>query len=233
MKIPKILHQIWIGPKKPPLKLMRTWKDKHPDYEYMLWDEKLLAKHFPDGLFNQSQYDAIPEINGKCDIARYEILNRFGGVYIDADSICIKHLDDWMLENDSFSCWENEARRPGLIAVGVLGSTKNNILMEMLIDAIHHLPYDTLTGLEAWVVVGPNLITELYNAAQYRALTIYPSWYFIPRHLYGTLHKLTELPYAFQLFGSSTGDTFFNYETSDEDQIIKDVEKLLKDSVSK
>ena len=28
-KIPKIIHQLWIGPKSPPTKLMDTWKNKH------------------------------------------------------------------------------------------------------------------------------------------------------------------------------------------------------------
>jgi len=37
MPIPKILHQIWIGPKPAPTNLMHSWKDKHPDFEYIYW----------------------------------------------------------------------------------------------------------------------------------------------------------------------------------------------------
>ena len=37
--IPKILHQIWIGPKAAPSNLMRSWKEKHPEFEYILWNE--------------------------------------------------------------------------------------------------------------------------------------------------------------------------------------------------
>ncbi len=32
--IPKIIHQIWIGPKPAPTKFMDTWRDKNPDFEY-------------------------------------------------------------------------------------------------------------------------------------------------------------------------------------------------------
>ena len=39
MSIPKIIHQIWIGPKTAPIKLMNTWKDKHPDFEYIYCNE--------------------------------------------------------------------------------------------------------------------------------------------------------------------------------------------------
>lgn len=230
MAIPKIMHQFWIGPRKPPLKFMHTWKNKHPDFEYLFWDEQLLKKHFPDGLFNQKQYDEMPELNGKCDIARYEILHKFGGVFVDADSICLRKLDDKMLEGDSFSCWESEIHKPGLIAAGVMGATRNNVFMEMLIDAIHQLPKEMITGLSAWLVVGPNLITEMYNAARYTSLTLYPSWYFIPRHYKGTITECPETPYAFQLFGSTEDDAFFDYENYDENQIQTEIEKLLKNT---
>ena len=39
--IPKIIHQIWIGPKPAPTNLMNSWKNKHPDFEYILWNEQL------------------------------------------------------------------------------------------------------------------------------------------------------------------------------------------------
>ena len=41
-KIPKIIHQIWIGNKPRPEKLMDTWKEKNPDFEYKFWNEENL-----------------------------------------------------------------------------------------------------------------------------------------------------------------------------------------------
>ena len=38
--IPKIIHQIWIGPRPAPEKLMATWKEKNPSFEYIRWSEK-------------------------------------------------------------------------------------------------------------------------------------------------------------------------------------------------
>ena len=35
----------------------------------------------------------------KADILRYELLYRFGGLYIDADIICLKPLNDLLLDN--------------------------------------------------------------------------------------------------------------------------------------
>ena len=35
MPIPKIIHQLWIGPHPVPTTLMDTWKEKHPEFEYI------------------------------------------------------------------------------------------------------------------------------------------------------------------------------------------------------
>ena len=44
LHIPKIIHQLWIGPKPRPSKFMTTWKEKHPDYEYIMWNEEEIHK---------------------------------------------------------------------------------------------------------------------------------------------------------------------------------------------
>ena len=136
MSIPKIIHQMWIGSKKPPEQEMDSWKNFHPDWKYMFWDEQSLINYFPEGLFNQKQYEQMSELPGKCDIARYEILHKFGGFFIDADSICLRPLDVELLEADSFSCYENESARGDLIANGYLATTEKNKLMENHIMAV-------------------------------------------------------------------------------------------------
>ena len=42
--------------------------------------------------------DEIEEIVGKVDIMRWELLYRYGGIFIDADSICIESIDDVLLK---------------------------------------------------------------------------------------------------------------------------------------
>ena len=86
--IPKLIHQIWIGPKPAPSKLMDTWKEKHPEFEYIRWSEKELNdRSMPLSCINRIQ--EIEEINGKADIIRWEILYHYGGVFLDADCFCL------------------------------------------------------------------------------------------------------------------------------------------------
>ncbi len=47
MSVPKIIHQIWIGPKQPPINLMNTWKEKHPDFEYIFLKWNHSCSHPP------------------------------------------------------------------------------------------------------------------------------------------------------------------------------------------
>ncbi len=92
--IPKIIHQIWIGSDVPECfdVLCQTWKDMHPDWEYNLWtDERVKDELFP--LYNQAYYDESESMGVKSDLLKWEIVYRFGGVYVDMDFECLKPLD--------------------------------------------------------------------------------------------------------------------------------------------
>ena len=211
--IPKIIHQVWIGEKPVPDRFIKTWKEKHPGWIHMLWNESILEKHFPDGLVNQKQYDIMPELAGKCDIARYEILNKFGGVFVDADAICVNKLDNFFLDNDSFSCYENESKRGNLIANGYLGSTRSNKLMKLLIKEISLLKSeDLLIGkTTAWQTVGPLFLTRVIHKYAYSCISVYPSYFFIPKHHTGETYNGIGKIYAEQYWGSTPGSSFEGY----------------------
>lgn len=92
VRIPKIIHQIWIGPNPFPKfykMLSDTWKEKHPDWKYILWTDKEVKKL---KLLNQHLYDKSKSYIEKSDILRLEILNQFGGIYVDTDFECLKSL---------------------------------------------------------------------------------------------------------------------------------------------
>lgn len=188
---------------------MQTWKDMNPDWEHKVWTEANMPK-----LKNQAQFDAMPELNGKADILRYEILEQQGGFNIDADSVCVKPLDEFFVENDSFTCWENEYVRTGLMACGYLGSTKNNRLMSCIIDAISK--YDpaflkNAPNKSAWQTVGPMLLTRVTQEQKYIDLTVYPSWYFIPKHYTG-LDQSHKSPIYAEQYYMSTPQSGRSYE---------------------
>lgn len=196
-QIPRIIHQIWIGPYEPPADAMATWKTLNPTFRYELWDD---ARCSSFGFKNAAKIAEQPEWAGKADLMRYEILERHGGVYIDADSECVLPLTDEMLDHDSFACWENETIRRGLISNGYLGAVQGNRLMQSLItDAATR----NMAKARAWLTVGPMFLTQMVARLRYTDLHVYPSHYFIPRHYSGMEYHGDGPIYAKQGWGST------------------------------
>ena len=200
MTIPRIIHQIWIGPKPAPTDLMDTWRDKHPDFEYIRWSEsELQVRGFVSEC--QSQIDAMPEINGKADIYRWEILHKYGGIFVDADSVCVEPFDETFLSRTAFAGFENETIRKGLVATGTMGFVPGYSLCRAAIDQIRSSPIDTTK--RAWYTVGPGLLTRLLGAGKYRDFTVFPSFYFIPVHFTGITYIGHKRVYAHQIWGNT------------------------------
>ena len=87
-RIPKIIHQIWLGSPLPEryFSWMRTWMD-WLGWKYVLWtDEDVRGL----SLYNQELYDQATNYGEKSDILRLELLLLYGGIYVDVDFECIK-----------------------------------------------------------------------------------------------------------------------------------------------
>ena len=208
MTIPKIIHQLWIGPRPMPSKFMDTWRDKHPDYEYIRWTEAEIARR---GIqFEcQREIDRMSEINGKADIIRWEILYHYGGIFLDADSICIEPFDESFLSKTAFAGFENENVRKGLVATGTMGFIPNHPLCRAAIDWIRSNDTCPETcGHRAWYTVGPGLLTRLLETGKYSSFMVYPSYSFLPIHFTGDRYNGHKKVYAYQEWGS----TKQNYE---------------------
>ena len=201
--IPKIIHQIWIGPKPAPTNLLRTWKEKHPNFEYILWTETELANR-QMVLECLPQIAEIPEINGKADIIRWEILWQMGGYFVDADSICIEPFDAFFEGRSAFATYENENNRQGLVATGTMGFQPQHPLCRDIIDWIknkENLP--TIIEKRAWYSVGPALLTQFLDTGRYPDFTVYPSYCFLPIHFTGLEYTGHKKVYGYQEWGTA------------------------------
>jgi hypothetical protein len=84
-RIPKIIHQIWLGPNLPPsyfVEFQERLKFLHPDWEYHLWNETDLEE------LKLDNWDIVEKSSNwaeKSDVIRCDLLDRFGGVYMDVD----------------------------------------------------------------------------------------------------------------------------------------------------
>jgi mannosyltransferase OCH1-like enzyme len=132
---------------------------------------------------------------------RWEILYEEGGVLVDADSVCVRPLDENLLDCEAFACWENEVARPGLIAAGYFGCNAGNEFVGKIISDIFN--EDSVVNEMAWKTVGPKRLTESYRKYNYQSLRIFPSHFFIPEHFTGIAYNGSGPIYAYQEWAST------------------------------
>ena len=195
---------------------MNTWKDKHPEFEYIFWNEEEIKKR--GIIFScQNKIDEMEEINGKADIMRWEILEKMGGIFIDADSICLNKFDNQILSKKAFAGYENEKLRGDLIATGTMGFPANHIIPKMAVDWIKNndvmLKDQQVPGVKkklAWYTVGPGLLTRIVKDNKLENdIHVFPSHLFLPQHYTGAVYEGHDKVYAYQEWGS-TKDSYDN-----------------------
>lgn len=213
--IPKKLHIVWIGDEsKRPDNCIDSWVRLNPSWEVKVWgNADLTGNPWRNAYHMQEMWKH--ELCGVADMMRYEILYEHGGFAVDADSLCVKSIPDWMLEANEFTCWENEHERPGLLAAGYLAAQKGSHFIGEIIESIHS--DTTVVDRMAWQSVGPQRLTDVWKAHKY-PLTIYPSHYFIPRHYTGIEYKGDGHIFAKQFWGSTHGiyDSLYMVEAIEE-----------------
>ena len=178
--IPKIIHIMWIGPRPPPQECIDSWWEMHPNWTHMFWDDAKVAEF---EFQNQHAIDQSQFISGKVNIMRYEILKHFGGVFIDADALCLKPLDEGdFLEREAFSCYINE-NLSLRVANGYMGFIKNYPLLDELIDRISHIPDSEFNPKRnnSWLITGPEFLRKTIEDTADQ-IYLYPSVTFCPVH---------------------------------------------------
>ena len=106
--IPKVIHYCWFGGNPIPEtleKCIESWKRFCPDYEIRRWDESNYD-------VNACDYTKEAYAEGKwafvSDYARFDILYRHGGIYLDTDVEIIRPIDDILKQGAWFGEEQSE-----------------------------------------------------------------------------------------------------------------------------
>ena len=197
MSIPRCIHQIWIGPKQVPKEWAKSWQEKNPSLCYILWNEKKINEF---GLKNRNKYDYFVKkkiYHGAADIVRVEILERFGGIYLDIDSLCLESIEnEFFMKKDFFAVMENEDR----IANGVIGSIKEHPILKKYIKKIKEKrvikpPHKTIGG-----TIFTDCIKEYGNDDK---IEILPTCSFYPKDHWRRKAKVIGKIYAKQFWATT------------------------------
>lgn len=216
------IHQIWIGDNPLPTPWIDTIKDFAKDYgyTYKLWTDSSVKDIGMDDIPGlKALYTSFGgEMAGRADILRLLILYKYGGVYIDADTVMMKpkKFHQFLQKNNKgvFFAWENltkaRTRKLGLrqrrlVANGTIGAEAGHPFIKALLEGMVGSPAKAL-GEEAWKRVGPLYVTKKYMElkGEYPDVKVFPMRYFYPRAWAGitdpNLHKKVKIPGASMLF---------------------------------
>ena len=178
--IPKRLGHIWIGPKPAPLAWMQTWPEKHPDWEYTVYDNDFLAG-FPFRLRRHiDEYFWRGLYAGVQDMMRYEILYHFGGFMADADAICLHPVDELLDKPRVYTVYDRPEGDKFRGVCPFLASDPGNAFLGQVIDAIADT--DPAALRKAEVSTGNRFLRGMIRdlAPDEDTLKIFPVHYFVP-----------------------------------------------------
>lgn len=130
--VPRILHQIWLGPDPLPEDFARyreTWVAHHPAWEHRFWTEDDL----PAGLRRPEVYERLRMPAERSDILRLEVLWLEGGVYVDTDFECHRPLDPVIEGLDFFTA---PLKPDGWINNAFIGSTPRHPILDRALNEV-------------------------------------------------------------------------------------------------
>lgn len=180
--IPKILHYCWFG-HKPKSKLIKkcisSWKKYLPDWEIIEWNEDnydVYKNNYISEAYKEGRWAFV------VDFARFDILNQYGGVFLDADVELLKPLPEVLLSHEAFTGFETESTvAPGLVFASVPG---HSMLTEIIREYSTKKYGEKINGrLETIVDIVTNILERngliKNNCIQnVGGVTIYPKEYF-------------------------------------------------------
>lgn len=138
--IPKIIHQIWIGSRNistSNLYFVNQWKEfiESSGGDHNLWTNEKVSESniIPKEKQKYFSSDKYP-IAMKADILRYEIIKKYGGIYVDVDMELLKPLPETIWDCHFFGGIQNN----GEVAIGIIGAEPDSNIMNDVCSELEH-----------------------------------------------------------------------------------------------
>ncbi len=161
VRIPNVIHFIWIGPNpfpKESIENVKSWIDLHPDWTVKFWtdrkralpDKRVQVNFVSDFSFSRLKacFDDSNNYAEKSDLLRYEILMQEGGLYVDHDVKCFKPFGQFHCNYDLF-CGLEPPHTPILsssisVCNNIIGAKPRHPVLKKCMDLV----------LDRWVAIG-------------------------------------------------------------------------------
>lgn len=207
--IPKTIHYFWFGNNPLPSlaqKCIDSWKKYCPDYEIKRWDETNFDVNMCE--YVKEAY-AAKKWAYVSDYARFYILNKYGGVYLDTDVELLKPIDNILKQGPFFALETDEydSLNPGI----GMATYVNNVFYKKILNDYNNSHYLTKEGIEINLPVGKRVATFLKRDGlknvkgiqRIDGINIYPKEYFCPLNYFTGELQLTKNTVAIHHYAAS------------------------------
>lgn len=189
--IPKKIHYCWFGNNKKSkliLKCIESWKKYCPDYEIIEWNESnfnISCCEYVKSAYEQKKWAYVS------DYARFYVLNKYGGIYLDTDVQLLKPLDELITIGKFAGFAKDDIVNTGLI----MATEKDDWLCKNILESYANEQFVWNDDPSKILAVGRRVTRILVennlkcNGQQQniKDYTIYPAYYFNPTN--GDMHK--------------------------------------------
>src|SRR5439155_16470073 len=154
--IPRLFHWIWLGDDPLPEQhraWMDSWLKLNPGWTHDLWTEENRPR-----FVNEAQFLAADSLWQKADIARYEIVYRYGGIYLDTDTECLRSFEPLLEGVEAFAVEHRPRHRPATVENFAIGAIPGH---PWLAETIARLPAAMKAGGGVLQETGPRFLAEV------------------------------------------------------------------------
>jgi hypothetical protein len=190
--IPPIFHVIWLGGNEMPRiynEYVLSWALTYTECKFMLWHDK----NIPSNLMSGNLINKVPSVVCKADILRYELMYKYGGVYIDMDFLSIHRMPPSTFFGTFFGCESSE-----FITNSIIGSYPKNPVFLRILNALRpNIESFGYKETNISLLSGPRFITSLYHAdpSIFKDVRFYDSHHF---YKYTFQDKHSGVPFVFE-----------------------------------
>ena len=155
--VPRTIHTFWFSGDPLPeeyQKCLNSWKKYCPDYEIKIWNQETY-----DCNKNQFVKDAIAARKWAfaADVARLDVLYKYGGIYMDLDVEIFQPLDDMLCHNGVFFHLED------CIDMPVFSSVKGNEILKKIKNLYIDLEFSQDEDYQKNVLIQPRFVRSAFE----------------------------------------------------------------------
>lgn len=164
--IPRTRHVIWVGDSPMPDRYRRyldCWAEHNPHWRVELWTDTNRPTLRNERVYRSLQVPAL-----RADVLRLELLARHGGLYSDADSVCLRLVDELVEGAEAVAM----TGRRGHVCVATMAAIPENPAFVALVegltaryDRLRSRPRNSARGWSVHRVAGTRYVHPTLSAA--------------------------------------------------------------------